>query len=816
MWIYLACSTTVSIGFMSVASMLDSAMEFWTLAGLLIQLVLAAVVSVLMRYRGSRNCITSPPHAVLPGTHEDYLRSMQSSLPFTYETWFSLLALSLQCFIASVVFRSKYRLGVMLGSCWSTSLYFATWVSSGFSAYLVAELLTVEDSRGLIRAGRYAQRNQVQRSYGLLFIASVALLAFSLDLRMECAAGTQSETIKACDMTTMGCVNGVAGMFSSALYFGIVFLASSNERTSLQPRSVKRFTSILAVAVLVCFSYNASSLTQSVSEYEVHISLYVNSWVCFFISLAICLRQLDAHMLPSYSDEDETKELKPRLDRDRSQSNDSTAAMSDASSFCVSLRSFESSKKELIEAHLGGEFFEIVPADKEASTKSNVTRQSSKSRSSGKSNNLKETKPIGLVGERGGDSSHLSIEKAEQHLHRDPSPVDSNRAKREPSGKLGQGGSTRNVSTDRSSSSGSRKSRRERKESIDVKVPAAHSSSSTSRCSMSRERTRTDPRATNHNSRHSKQRSVRTRQSRSSSGGRGIRRGGGDSRGNPDGSTIKTDPDGAQVVLPVTVDAGYTKPSSRTTSRRSSKSPSAQRSGGSLGRCRHPAVDSKTSKSVEVDQSNYTPLTDMNTESIDAGSSRHRVLGGEYHNVNSKITSRQSSKCPSAKRSVARPPTADGKTVDKPKPPSVVSRGPNKIHATIPAEHDIDVVVRSVSSSISELTTPATLREKSLLTNPGVPVATDSAIISAVDFARRRANHDNTYLRNNEMLMRDLDGHHDSLRGPVAAGANHVNQSTSQSLLHPTQTPQSLFRMKGQSKEQEFLMNELCGVMEEM
>ena len=126
------------------------------------------------------------------------------------------------------------------------------------------------------------------------------------------------------------------------------------------------------------------------------------------------------------------------------------------------------------------------------------------------------------------------------------------------------------------------------------------------------------------------------------------------------------------------------------------------------------------------------------------------------------------------------------------------------------------MVVRSVSSSISELTTPATLREKSLLTNPGVPVATDSAIISAVDFARRRANHDNTYLRNNEMLMRDLDGHHDSLRGPVAAGANHVNQSTSQSLLHPTQTPQSLFRMKGQSKEQEFLMNELCGVMEEM
>lgn len=785
MWIYLSCSTTVSIGFMSIASMLDSAMEFWTLAALLIQLVLAVVVSLLMRYRISCDCITS----------EDYLRSMQSSFPFTYETWFSLLALSLQLFIASVIFRSKYTLGVMLGSCWSTSLYFATWVSSGLSAYLVAELLTVEDSRGLIRAGHCPQRNQVQRSYVLLFISSVALLAFSLDLRMECSAGTQSEP-NACNMTTMGCVNGVAGMFISALYFGIVYLVSNKENSSLQPRSVKRFTSFLAVTVLACFSLNASSLTQSVSEYEVHISLYVNSWVCFIISLAICLRQLDA-LFPSYSDMDETKEAKPRRDRDRSQSNDSTAPTSDASSICFSIRSFESSKKELIEAHLDGEFFEIVPVDEGNSTKSNVTRKSSRSNS--KTKKQKETKPIDLIEERGGDSSPLPIEKVDQHLVRDPSPIGSNRAKIEPSGS--HGGSSRYVSTDRSSSSGSRKSRRQRRESIDVKVQAAYSSSSSaSRCSTSRERTRSDLRATNYISHHSKQKSVRTRQS-SLSGGQRSRRGGRDKRVNPDESTIKTDMDeaqnGAQVVLPDTVDAGYTKASSKATSHRSSKSPNAKRSGA------HPTADSKTAKSVEGDQSNYTPLDDMNGE----------LRGGDYYKVNSK-TSRLSSKSPSAK--VARP-TADGNTFNKPKLPSFVSRASNKVDQTTQAEHDIVVlVVNSVSSPISEVTTPATLREHSLLTNPGVPVATDTAITSAVDFAKRRANHDNTHFRNNEILTRVLDDHHDRLGGQVAAKVNHVNQITSQSLLHPTQAPQSLFRTKGQHKGQENLMNELCGLMEEM
>ena len=784
MWIYLSCSTTVSIGFMSIASMLDSAVEFWTLAALLIQLVLAVVISVLMRYRGSCDCITS----------EDYLRSMKSSLPFTYETWFSFLSLSLQLFIAGVVFRSEYKLGVMLGSCWSTSLYFATWLSSGLSAYLVAELLTVEDSRGLIRAGYSPQRNQVRRSYGLLFISSVALLAFSLDLRMECAAGSQSEP-NACNMTTMGCVNGVAGMFFSALYFGIVFLASSNEKSSLQPRSVKRVTSFLAVAVLACFSLNASSLTQSVSEYEVHISLYVNSWVCFFISLAICLRQLDT-LLPTHSDEDETKELKPRRDRDRSQSNDSTAPTSDASSICFSLRSFESSKKELIEAHLDGEFFEIVPVDEEASTKSNGTRKSSKSRSSSKSKNQTETKPTDFVADRGREPSSLSFEKAEQHLVRDPSPVDSNRAKIEPSGS--HGGSSRFVSTDRSSSSGSRKSRQQRRESIDVKVQAAYSSSSASRCSMNRERTRIDPRATNLKSHHSKQKSVRTRQSRS--GGRRSRRGLKDNPVNPDVPTIKTDidedRDGAQVVLPATVDAGYTKARSRATSRRSSKSPSVQRSEA------HPTVDDK--KAVEGEQSNLAPLNDMKGEG-----------GGEYYKSNSKITNRQSSKSPSSKRSVR--PTADGKTVNKPKPPSVVSRASKKVDQTTQAEHDMVVLVQnSVSSSISEVTTPATLRENSLLTDPGVPIATDTAITSAVDFAKRRANHDSTHFRNNEMLMRVLHGHHDRVREPVAANDNNANQSASQSLLHPTQTPQSLFRLKGQYKGDKTLMRELCGVMEEM
>jgi len=294
-WLFLFLSSCASTASLSVASPAAwrSTTERVALAAMGTSTAVSLCVAVGFRYRPSRGSLTKP--------------LVDENI--TLELAVAMGTLALWLLSAALVFQSSGYMAVAETEIWNTNLFFATWISASFASYLVADLLTVENASGVLpREYSMVMGNAISRAWVLLFIASVSLLAFSITLRSgESCSGLLIET-NVCQMTIVGIIFGIVGM---VLPGGYLLVRSLNRHSSLRgqntppmtnaPKSKRNLLStLLSITSFISFSINAAFVTSPTPQLGMSepCNVYFSSWICFAISLYLCIRHAEVYLVP--------------------------------------------------------------------------------------------------------------------------------------------------------------------------------------------------------------------------------------------------------------------------------------------------------------------------------------------------------------------------------------------------------------------------------------------------------------------------------------------------------------------------------------
>jgi len=237
----------------------------------------------------------------------------------------AIVVLLINIFASGLVFQPSSYMAVSLSEIWNTNLFFATWITASLSSYLVADLITVHDDSGLLpKECSLVMGNAISRSWILMFIATISLLVFSLTLKIGPSCSDMAmDPSSACSSTIVGIVVGGLGILFPGGYLTISLLdredaanharnlAMSKQKNPiiseapLTAQSTRNLVSAgLSVISLICYSINAALMTSPgppqglMSEQQPPANVYVNSWICFSLSLYLCIRHVEVYLVP--------------------------------------------------------------------------------------------------------------------------------------------------------------------------------------------------------------------------------------------------------------------------------------------------------------------------------------------------------------------------------------------------------------------------------------------------------------------------------------------------------------------------------------
>ena len=159
----------------------------------------------------------------------------------------------------------------------------------GLSSFLLADSYTAESSRVYWNEGHNFKPCALQRSWALVLIAQIALVAFSLQAMTACVTGDCGEYV-------VGVSLGMIGALMAVVHF-IVRILHTVKRSNVGMKQVSLVETSMASLEFVLASANAAVLTSSKDEYA-SVNVYFICWMNFFLDLNLCLRYFDAHLSP--------------------------------------------------------------------------------------------------------------------------------------------------------------------------------------------------------------------------------------------------------------------------------------------------------------------------------------------------------------------------------------------------------------------------------------------------------------------------------------------------------------------------------------
>jgi len=247
---------------------------------------------------------------------------MMMSSSLTPELFVAILTLGLWLISAGLVFRESPRssnyMAVAQTEIWNTNLFFGSWISIFSAVYLVADLITVRNPSGLLpKECSLVMGNAIPRGWVLSFVASLALFVFG--------TGKNGNG----DRAVSAIVFGFLGILLSFIYLLITLLERqsrqsnnsssnsnindlhnskdgnkgkmmSNNNMNNMPKA-RVVSSLLSITSLLCFSINVAFGTAPPSSSSCNV--YFSSWICFAISLYLCIRHAELYLVPGSTTE---------------------------------------------------------------------------------------------------------------------------------------------------------------------------------------------------------------------------------------------------------------------------------------------------------------------------------------------------------------------------------------------------------------------------------------------------------------------------------------------------------------------------------
>mmetsp|Transcript_38088 Transcript_38088/g.81301 ORF Transcript_38088/g.81301 Transcript_38088/m.81301 type:complete len:1267 (+) Transcript_38088:285-4085(+) len=293
-WLFLFLSSCASASSLSVSSPAAwrGAAERTALAASGLSAAASLCVALGYRYRPSRGSLTGSDG----GRGVDVLSNV------TPELGLAVLTLVLCLVSAALVLQPSGYMAVVRTEIWNANLFFSTWISTSLACYLVADLLTTYDASGVLpRESSLVMGNAIARGWSLLFIAALSLMAFSLALRSGDVCSSALMETNVCQMTIVGIIFGFVGMLLPGGYLLVSLLERRTGSSSNGPKSMRYLlSSLLSVISLICYSINASFVTSPVLAPGTSepCNVYFSSWICFAVSLYLCIRHAEAYLVP--------------------------------------------------------------------------------------------------------------------------------------------------------------------------------------------------------------------------------------------------------------------------------------------------------------------------------------------------------------------------------------------------------------------------------------------------------------------------------------------------------------------------------------
>ncbi|KAL7511419.1 hypothetical protein ACHAXN_008371 [Cyclotella atomus] len=277
--LYLCLASVVALA-SSVSATTSSLRTGSEVASLTIQGIsfsFSLITGIGLRYDPSRERLTKPLFRV--GTPLSHV---------SLETIMNVLQLVLWCIASAISFGPSRLANDTPSSIWNVNLFYSTLAGLGISAYLVSDGCTAETSAVYLSQGHNFKPVALQRSWVLVMIAQIALVAFCLQGLSFCGEN--------CSQFTLGAALGAVG---ALIAVGRVVLSIFQSTRRIRHQGFKKFSLADIVCCAVNFlmaSVNAALLSGSKDESSINV--YFSCWISFFLSLNQSLRYVDATLSP--------------------------------------------------------------------------------------------------------------------------------------------------------------------------------------------------------------------------------------------------------------------------------------------------------------------------------------------------------------------------------------------------------------------------------------------------------------------------------------------------------------------------------------
>ncbi|KAL7471713.1 hypothetical protein ACHAXS_012379 [Conticribra weissflogii] len=296
-WLFLFVSSTIATASFAITSpnALRSGMQHIALLACSLGMFLSFILACSFRHRLLREFLVK--RFTMDGVPE--IPFITPALNFicintnqTLEMHLSVFSMFLWCVAAVVILDMENSLAVTWTQVWSSNLYFSTWISILLSFFLVAELITTGDTSG-IHPLYYRGNNQVNRTFILLLFSSLCLIAFGAShLSGPLCDGALMETIS-CRNCIFSVAFAVIGILVVCFHFTIVAV----EKTTLRPRLHSVDASLFGFC-LAWYTLHAGIVT-SPGAAGWNPNIFVSSWICFFLSIYLCIHHIDQSIHPN-------------------------------------------------------------------------------------------------------------------------------------------------------------------------------------------------------------------------------------------------------------------------------------------------------------------------------------------------------------------------------------------------------------------------------------------------------------------------------------------------------------------------------------
>jgi len=227
----------------------------------------------------------------LHGPSRDFITS------YNYEFVISIIHLTIWGASLYLIMGVDHELAVdKEGSIWDANLFFSTWLAFSLSVSLVADLATIDDRSGLLPCS-YKPNNTIRKGWIYVLVASIVLVMFSLGAAWGgiCTYNNRHEDSRCDYIYTTAFLSGM-GVLTATFSFILNRYWQTNK---LNDGNLARYGAVLAFTSLLSSTANIPVTAANERIGSNSSNLFLLCWVCFLLSLRMCLRYVDVFKSPS-------------------------------------------------------------------------------------------------------------------------------------------------------------------------------------------------------------------------------------------------------------------------------------------------------------------------------------------------------------------------------------------------------------------------------------------------------------------------------------------------------------------------------------